>query len=129
MKKISWLTLFNLIFSVTFAQKNIISTNTLAEQVMLGHYDPLAYNSSLISDLPDVITAGINANVNSDTLHQDLVMLGTFYNRNTGSDTVSATKGIGAARRWVYQKFQQYSAASGLRLIPSYLQFDTTICS
>lgn len=110
------------------AQVNIISTNPLAEQIMLGNYDPAQYMPSVVIDHPDSIAKGINKFVSPDSLKQYLFEMRTFQNRNTGSDTVSSTKGIGAARRWVYSKFQQFSAASQNRLIPSYLQFDRNIC-
>jgi hypothetical protein len=58
-----------------------------------------------------------------------LEKLGSFQNRNSGSDTISSIKGIGAARRWVYEKFQQFSTVNNNRLLPSYLQFDLSICS
>ena len=108
---------------------NIISTNPLAEQVMLGSYDPASFAASTILNDPDTISKGINTGVSPDSLHSYLVALSSFQNRNTGSDTVSSTKGIGAARRWVYSKFEQISAANENRLIPSYLQFDKAICS
>src|SRR5207237_3798830 len=38
-------------------------------------------------------------------------------------------RGIGAARRWVYDKFRQYSSAAENRLRVSYFQFDNSICS
>jgi hypothetical protein len=36
-------------------------------------------------------------------------MLVSFGTRNTFSDTMSTTRGIGAARRWIYSEFQQYA--------------------
>lgn len=111
------------------AQINIISTSTAAEQVMLGNYDPATYLPSVIINQPDSIVAGINSRVSPDSLKSYLEALKTFHNRNTGADTVSSTTGIGAARRWAYSKFQQYSSASQGRLIPSYLQFDLAICN
>ncbi len=51
-----------------------------------------------------------------------------FYYRHTMDDTVSQTTGMGAARRWVYRKFQEFSAASGGRLQPQYFDFTATIC-
>ncbi|MBA3647802.1 MAG: M28 family peptidase [Chitinophagales bacterium] len=123
-----FLFLFLLPFS-SLAQTNIICTNPIAEQVMAGNYDPAAYHLSLFSDDPNVISQGINDFINSDSLKADLEKLGTFFNRNTASDTVSPTRGIGAARRWVYQKFQQFSTSNSGHLLSSYLQFDTTICT
>ena len=55
--------------------------------------------------------------------------MGEFSTRNTGSDTVSTTNGIGAARRWAFDKFASFSAANENRLLVSYLQFDQAICS
>ena len=113
----------------SFSQNNILSTNPVAEQVMIGNYDPTAFTPPVIINHPDSIIKGILAGISPDSLLNDLVKLATFQNRNTGSDTVSSTKGLGAARRWVYQKFQEISTQNYNRLIPSYLQFDSTICT
>src|SRR5262245_51952902 len=40
-------------------------------------------------------------------------MLVSFGTRNTFSDTLSSTRGIGAARRWIYSQFEQYSRDCG----------------
>lgn len=119
----------NFISHPSFSQNNMLSTNPLAEQVLLGNYDPAQFTPPVIINHPDSIIQGILAGISSDSLLNDLIKLASFQNRNTGSDTVSATKGIGAARRWVYQKFQQISTQNYGRLIPSYLQFDSTICT
>jgi hypothetical protein len=105
-----------------------ICTNPAAQQVMMGAYDPAAYTASIVLNQPDTISQGINAQVSPDSLHAYLLALKSFYNRNTGSDTLSATGGIGAARRWAFSKFRQFSSRNENRLLPSYLQFDTTIC-
>jgi hypothetical protein len=115
------------VMQIVCAQTNMISTNLLAEQLMLGNYDPQAYMASVILNHPDTISKGINKRVSPDSLHAYLNVLNTFKNRNTISDTTSLAKGIGAARKWVYKKFQQFSAQSGNRLIPSYMQFDLAI--
>jgi hypothetical protein len=128
MKKIlSLIALF--ICAGAFAQTNIICTDSIANQVLLGNYNPLTYNSSVILNRPDTIFKGISARVNPDSLKSDIFKLASFYNRNTASDTVSQIKGIGAARRWVYSKFQQYSNACQNRLLPCYLQFTLNVCS
>jgi hypothetical protein len=111
------------------AQVNISSTDTVAAQVMLGNYDPVAYTATTVISAPDAISGGIQSRVSPDSLHAYLDVLRTFKNRNTAADTVSSTIGIGAARRWVYSKLQQFSAQNDHRLIPSYLQFDMTICT
>ena len=110
------------------AQINILSTNPIAEQFLQGDYDPSDYTSEVVIDNHEDIIDGINALINADSLKSHLEEMSAFTNRNTGSDTVSATFGIGAARRWAYQKFESFSATNDNRLIPSYLQFDQAIC-
>lgn len=110
------------------AQINILSTNPLAEQILLGDYDPSDYTSEVVIDNHEDIIEGINTLINADSLKSYLEEMSAFTNRNSGSDTVSATFGIGAARRWAYQKFESFSATNDNRLIPSYLQFDQAIC-
>lgn len=110
-------------------QTNILSTNAAAEQVLLGNYNPSAYQASAVLNHPDTISKGILARVSADSMLAYLQTLRTFQNRNSGSDTVSSVKGIGAARRWIYSKFQQFSSRNENRLLPSYLQFDQQICS
>lgn len=127
-KKIYILLLFVIPFT-GIAQTNILSTTPLAEQVMLGNYDPAQFMATNMINHPDSIAAGIMAEVNADSLKSYIIKLASFGNRNTGSDTVSSTFGVGAARRWVYGKFTEFSAANENRLIPSYLQFDRLICT
>lgn len=55
-------------------------------------------------------------------LEQDVRILAGFGTRNTFSDTLSRTRGIGAARRWVYAEFQRISAACGNCLDVRYQQ-------
>jgi hypothetical protein len=49
----------------------------------------------------------------ADRLAADIRTLAGFGTRNTFSDTVSATRGIGAARRWIHAEFQRISAECG----------------
>lgn len=128
MKKYLFILISILSVCTAFAQTNIISTNPLVEQIMLGNYNPASYSASTVLNRPDTISRGILKRVSSDSLKKYMEIMSAFYNRNTGSDTVSQVKGIGAARRWVYSRFQQFSAASENRLIPSYLQFNQNIC-
>ena len=110
------------------AQVVNICTNPLAQQIMLGNYNPSTYSATTILNTPDTISRGISARVSPDSLHAYIDVLGSFGTRNTASDTVSPVRGIGAARRWVYSKFQQFSAQNENRLTPSYLEFETTMC-
>ena len=122
---------FFLLFSFpifTFSQTNIISTNSTAEQVLLGNYDPSIYAPPNPVTDPDSIIKGIHSMISTDTLLRYMEDMATFQTRNTGADTVSNKRGIGAARRWVFREFQSISARTQGRLIPSYLQFDRGIC-
>ncbi len=47
--------------------------------------------------------------VSEERLKQDVTVLAGFGTRHTLSDTVSATRGIGAARRWIKQEFESIS--------------------
>jgi hypothetical protein len=111
------------------AQINFVSTNPAAEAVMLGNYLPSTYQASNIINHPDSLSRGISQRVSPDSLHAYLEQMRVYQNRNSGSDTTSPVKGIGAARKWAFRKFQQFSAANQNRLIPSYLQFDMGICN
>ncbi|WP_297702745.1 M28 family metallopeptidase [uncultured Eudoraea sp.] len=52
---------------------------------------------------------GIIDNVSSDRLRNDVTTLTNFGTRHTLSDTTSATRGIGAARRWIKNEFEKIS--------------------
>lgn len=111
------------------AQTNMVSVNPIAEQIMLGNYDPADYQPTVAINQPDAIVSAILSGISPDSLKSYLLKLSSFENRNSGSDTLSDLTGIGAARRWVYQRFSQISAENGGRLLPSYLQFDMDICA
>ncbi len=66
--------------------------------------------------------------VSVDSFTASIDRLAGFYTRNTVSDTISTETGIGAARRWVFDRFALYSARGGGALIPEYFDFDETIC-
>ena len=110
-------------------QFNILSTNSLAEQILLGNYDPADYAPATPDPAPAVLAAELNARISVDSLKASILQLATFRNRNSGADTLSTATGIGAARRWVYQKFDEFGTGNAGRLIPSYLQFDQDICT
>lgn len=114
-------------FSVT-AQTNSHFTNPLVIDILRGNYDPQSYSASVVIDDPSTISTALALDINPDSLKSTLLELRTFHNRNTGSDTVSATTGIGAARTWVLNKFNEYSAASEGRLVTGYFQFDQNVC-
>ena len=47
--------------------------------------------------------------VSSERIEKDIETLANFGTRNTFSDTISETRGIGAARRWIKSKFETIS--------------------
>ncbi|HET9066375.1 MAG TPA: M28 family peptidase [Gemmatimonadales bacterium] len=49
----------------------------------------------------------------SARIERDIRTLVGFGTRHTASDTVSTTRGIGAARRWIHAEFERISAACG----------------
>ena len=51
--------------------------------------------------------------VSARELEVDIRTLVSFGTRHTGSDTLSPTRGIGAARRWIHAQFDSMSAACG----------------
>lgn len=110
-------------------QTNLLVTNTIADQVIKGSYDPLQFTSTNPESEHQQIVQYIQNNVQADSLKAYILKLASFHNRNTGSDTLSSTTGIGAARRWAYAKFQEFSSFAENRLLPSYFQFNQTICS
>jgi hypothetical protein len=54
--------------------------------------------------------------VDVERLRSDLTKLVSFGTRHTRSETVSETRGIGAARRWLHKRFTEISAETGGRL-------------
>lgn len=110
------------------AQTNIHLTDSRADSVIHGLYDPVEYLATTIRNHPTDILPDLVAQVSPDSLRSTLEMLSSFRNRNTGSDTLSQVTGIGAARRWAWSRFEQISAQNEDRLIPAYLQFDRITC-
>lgn len=112
----------------SYAQTNILLTNPEAHAVLLGTFDPADYAASTVQNNPAVIAQAMLNGVNPDSLYAYLEVMSSFGNRNTGADTSSTTFGMGAARRWAFDKMQAISAENEDRLLVSYLQFDASIC-
>jgi Zn-dependent M28 family amino/carboxypeptidase len=55
----------------------------------------------------------IVAGASAARMERDIRTLVGFGTRHTMSDTTSATRGIGAARRWIHAEFQRIAAACG----------------
>ena len=113
----------------THAQSNYQFTNPAVENILKGNYNSTLYSSALKPSLKKEITDNLFNAVNQDSLLNLLNQLSSFTTRNTGSDTVSTSIGIGAARRWAHAQFERYSIQNNKRLLTSYFQFDKLICS
>jgi hypothetical protein len=61
--------------------------------------------------------------VSADTIEKNIRKLAGFGTRHTLSETESDTFGIGAARRWMKEKFEYYSRASNGRLEVEFHRF------
>ena len=73
----------------------LVNTLALAQAVAPAQLDTRMY---------DIINA-----VSAERLESDIRTLANFGTRNTFSDTVSNTRGIGAARRWIKAEFDKIS--------------------
>jgi len=121
---------YSLIFiSLTLqGQSNVALTSPLAVTYITGDYDPTNLNISGLRENKTTIIQAINDEINSDSLKSYIIEMSEFNTRHSASDTVSNSEGIGAARRWAFSKFEEFSIASNNRLATSYLQFDQDIC-
>jgi hypothetical protein len=128
MKELFYTLLLSLLCAPIFGQSNMMLTNPEAHEILLGNFDPEDYAPTTVIEAPDLIAQALATEMNTDSLYSYLLKMSAFENRNTGSDTVSTTFGMGAARRWSYDKFEGFSAQHEDRLVVSYLQFDQNIC-
>ena len=66
--------------------------------------------------------------VSADSILMYLETLVSFGTRHTNSDTSSTTQGIGAARNFIFQKFQDFQTQSNGAVKPSFFVFSGTVC-
>jgi len=66
--------------------------------------------------------------VSIDRLTESVLRLVDFTTRHTGSDTVSTTTGVGAARNWVRDQFAAYSATNGGAQTAGFFDYQATVC-
>ncbi|MFC1726448.1 M20/M25/M40 family metallo-hydrolase [candidate division KSB1 bacterium] len=66
-------------------------------------------------DIYKKITA-MTGQVSTERLESYIKKLVGFHNRNTFSDTLSETRGIGAARRWIFEEFNRINRETGGRM-------------
>ena len=69
---------------------------------------------------------GLLNDISIDSIESNVRTLADFHTRHTSSDTSSDTLGIGAARRWIFSKFDEYRKASDNRLQVSYDRYTET---
>jgi len=110
------------------AQTDIHPTNPAVIPIWTGDYDPADYLPTSGISAPSEIFQDLVQNLQANNLKDCLIEMLPFHTRNTGSDTLSSTQGIGAARTWAHEKFESFNDDNGDRLIVSYLQFDQEIC-
>lgn len=111
-----------------FAQTNMVLTHPAAFEVLKGNYNPSDYSASTVIADPIIIANELSDRISPAVLQTTIRQLASFGTRNAGSDTISDNRGIGAARRWVVQQFDQYSSENESRLLAGYFQFDQDIC-
>jgi len=128
MKNYIALSLLFISFSV-FSQSQIKVTNLTADEILKGNYNPTDYNLANTNFTPEELPVLIQNSISPDSLKAYITKLSQFGTRNSGSDTTSATQGIGAARQYILQKFQQFQTQSNNRLQPGYLRFTNVICN
>ncbi len=69
----------------------------------------------------------LTVEVSQERLREDIDGLVSFHTRHTFSDTLSPSRGIGAARRWLYHQFQLINAANNNRMNVYFDWFDQAI--
>ena len=111
------------------SQTNMTITNSTAFNILKGNYTPSSYNTASYSRLPVDIISGLRDNVSSDSIKSYWTKLGTFYNRSSGNQLSSTTRGITATFGWVASKFKEFSTANSNRLVVSDFTFTQSFCS
>lgn len=116
----SWV--FIVLVSFTLFCKNESSTQSNDD----NGPPPKVYPTVMLeADNPKI--EGIVSKVSRDSLESYIQSLVGFFTRHTNSDTTSSTRGIGAARRWVFDKFSDISDRNGGRLQVYYHNFQATV--
>jgi len=113
---------------VSIAQTNMrFNTQELAT-VFIGDFNPGSYPMATDYGTPENLVAEIATEVSPDSLKSYLIAMQQFHTRNTGSDTLTATRGIGGARNWVLAQFDRFSDQQNGRLLTGFFEFDQDVC-
>ncbi|MCW8982055.1 MAG: M28 family peptidase, partial [Altibacter sp.] len=73
----------------------------------------LLFFGTLVTGQTDARIYDIIEAVSAERIEADITKLAGFGTRNTFSDTLSNTRGIGAARRWIKAEFEKVSQDCG----------------
>lgn len=111
------------------AQSQLRITNAMADSFLKGQYNPAQFQLAQVNFTPKEIPTLIQNEISTDSLQAYITKLSEFGTRNTGSDTVSETRGIGASRKYILQKFKQFEQQSNQRLQAGYFEFTNVICN
>jgi hypothetical protein len=96
--------------------------------VLKGDFDPADYTQANPVSAPKDILEDMVNTVSPDTLYSFLKILATFENRNTGADTLSPVRGMGAARNWCLDKMNEFDAIHEDRMETGFFIFDQEVC-
>ena len=110
------------------AQTNMRFTNPQIAEIVHGNFTPGDYADGAFYASPEDLAASIHSEVSQDSLKAYLLALRQFETRNTGSDTLSPTRGIGAARTWIHDRLMIMDTRLADRLEVGYFQFDQAVC-
>jgi Zn-dependent M28 family amino/carboxypeptidase len=105
-------------------------SRTLALSSALSLLTHAALAQSAAPSFEDPRVHAVVSAVSPARMEADVRKLVSFGTRHTLSDTVSQTRGIGAARRWVYDEFRRISQACGgcleVRYVSDIVKGDST---
>jgi Zn-dependent M28 family amino/carboxypeptidase len=100
----------------SFRARRVIALSTAALLCSVGTARAQAGARQMAASIPSFEDQRIHeivAAASPERLEADIRKLVSFGTRHTMSDTLSATRGIGAARRWIYDEFRRISQACG----------------
>lgn len=98
----------NRLFYLTLFISLLLCTGASAQKSMAVKVPKQAAPPAADQRLYDIANAG-----SARRLEKDITTLVNFGTRHTLSDTTSDTRGIGAARRWIFDEFERISADCG----------------
>ena len=82
----------------------IIFLSFCLHSIVYAQNPPVSWNQGI---------AAYTTQVSRERIEADIRTLAAFGTRHTLSDTLSTTRGIGAARRWIYDQFKNISRDCG----------------